>query len=171
MLLPAYCGLQLTYSARNFMPKKISFYEAWQDIFANLLSYNEPTKVEGLPNFACGMLALVLFGVFFFSFGIKIREKISSLLMLALIAVSCNINILNYIFHGFHFTNQIPYRFAFIFSFVLGASAYRAFDIIMQKGVKIYHFLFMLICPALYCFSTGTTMRSSLSMVHLRALS
>ena len=152
MLLPAYFGLQLTYSARNSMPKKISFYEAWQDIFANLLSYNEPTKVEGLPNFACGMLALVLFGVFFFSFGIKIREKISSLLMLALIAVSCNLNILNYIFHGFHFTNQIPYRFAFIFSFVLGASAYRAFDIIMQKGVKIYHFLFMLICPAAVLF-------------------
>ena len=152
MLLPAYFGLQLTYSARNSMPTKITFYEKWQDIFANLLSYNEPTKVEGLPNFACGMLALMLFGVFFFSFGIKIREKISSLLMLALIAVSCNINILNYIFHGFHFTNQIPYRFAFIFSFVLAASAYRAFDIIMKKGVKIYHLFFMLLCPAAVLF-------------------
>ncbi len=152
MLLPAYFGLQLTYSARNSMPKTITFYETWQDIFANMLSYSEPTKVEGLPNFACGMLALMLFGVFFFSFGIKIREKISSLLMLAVIAVSCNLNILNYIFHGFHFTNQIPYRFAFIFSFVLAASAYRAFDIIMKKGVKIYHFFFMLICPAAVFF-------------------
>ena len=148
MTLPAYFGLQLTYSARNSMPKVISVYEKWQDIFANLLSYSEPTKVEGLPNLACGMLALVLFGVFLFSFGIKIREKISSLLMLALIVVSCNINILNYIFHGFHFTNQIPYRFAFIFSFVLASSAFRAVDIIMKKGVKIYHPFFMLLGPA-----------------------
>ena len=152
MLLPAYFGLQLTYSARNSMPKSITFYEDWQDIFGNMLSYNAPTKVEGLPNFACGMLALMLFGVFFLSFGIKIREKISSLLMLALIAVSCNINILNYIFHGFHFTNQIPYRFAFIFSFVLAASAYRAFDIILKKGIKLYHLFFMLLCPAAVFF-------------------
>ena len=93
MLLPAYFGLQLTYSARNSMPKTITVYEKWQDIFANMLSYSEPTKVEGLPNFACGMLALILFGVFLFSFGIKIREKISSLLMLAIIAVSCNISV------------------------------------------------------------------------------
>ncbi len=148
MLLPAYYGLQLTYSANNSMPKTISFYEKWTDIFANMLSYNPPTKVEGLPNFACGMLAVMLFGVFLFSFGIKIREKAAALIMLAVIAVSCNMNILNYIWHGFHFTNQIPYRFAYIFSFVLVTAAFRAFDILLQKGIKIYHFFLMLICPA-----------------------
>lgn len=148
MLLPAYYGLQLTYSANNTMPKNITFYEKWTDIFANLLSYNKPAKVEGLPNFACGMLAVVLFGVFLFAFGIKIREKISALLMLALITVSCNINILNYIWHGFHFTNQIPYRFAFIFSFVLITAAFRAYDIILKKGIKLHYLLFMLIAPA-----------------------
>ena len=164
MLLPAYFGLQLTYSARNSMPKTITVYEKWQDIFANMLSYSEPTKVEGLPNFACGMLALILFGVFLFSFGIKIREKISSLLMLAIIAVSCNINLLNYIFHGFHFTNQIPYRFAFIFSFVLASSAFRAMDIIMKKGVKIYHIVFMLICPAAVFFLNWYSDREGFSI-------
>ena len=148
MLLPAYYGLQLTYSVNNSFPKNVTFYEKWTDIFANLLSYDAPAKVEGLPNFACGMLAVILFGVFLFSFGIKIREKVSALLMLALIAVSCNINILNYIWHGFHFTNQIPYRFAFIFSFVLITAAFRAYDIILKKGVKIYHLIFMLIAPA-----------------------
>ncbi|MBQ1518976.1 MAG: YfhO family protein [Ruminococcus sp.] len=163
MLLPAYFGLQLTYSARNTMPKNVTIYEKWQDIFANLLSYSEPTKVEGLPNFACGMLALMLFGVFFFSFGIKLREKISSLIMLAVITVSCNINILNYIFHGFHFTNQIPYRFAFIFSFVLASSAYRAMDIIMKKGVKICHLIFMLVCPAAVFFLKWYTTREKFS--------
>lgn len=159
MLLPAYFGLQLTYSARNTMPKTVTVYEKWQDIFANLLSYSPPTKVEGLPNFACGMLALMLFGTFLFSFGIKIREKISSLLMLALIAVSCNLNILNYIFHGFHFTNQIPYRFAFIFSFVLASSAFRALDIILKRGVKIYHVIFMLLCPGAVIFLKWYTER------------
>ena len=147
MLLPAYYGLKLTYSANNTMPREMTFYEDWKKIFANMLSYGEPTKVDGLPNFACGMLALLLFGVFVFSFGIKIREKISSLLMLGIIAVSCNMNILNFIWHGFHFTNQIPYRFAFIFSFVLAASAFRALDVILSRGIKIYQLIFMPVVP------------------------
>lgn len=147
MLLPAYYGLKLTYSAQNSFPQTVTFYEKWTDIFANMLSYSEPAKVEGLPNFACGMLAVLLFGVFIFSFGIKIREKIAVLISLAAIAVSCNMNVLNYIWHGFHFTNQIPYRFAFIFSFVLVAAAYRAYSVILYKGIKGYQLVLMLIAP------------------------
>lgn len=148
MLIPAYLGLQLTYSANNTFPKETTFYEKWTDLFANLLSFNQPAKVEGLPNFACGMLAVFLFGVFVFSLGIKIREKISVLVMLALIAVSCNMNKLDYIWHGFHFTNQIPYRFAFIFSFVLVSASFRAYDVMMKKGITIYQLILSLVAPS-----------------------
>ena len=147
ILLPAYFGLQLTHSADNTFPKDTSWYEKWTDIFANLLSYSTPAKVEGLPNFYCGMLPVLLFGVFIFSAGIKIREKISVLVMLGVVAVSCNMNKLNYIWHGFHFTNQIPYRFAFIFSFVLIACAFRAYDTMMKNGINAYQILLMLIAP------------------------
>ena len=148
MLLPAYFGLQLTYSANNTFPQEVSWYEKWTDIFANLISYSPPTTKEGLPNLACGMLAVALFGVFLFSGGIKIREKISGLLMLALIAVSCNMNQLNFIWHGFHVTNQLPYRFSFIFSFVLAAAAYRAYDAMAKKGITILQLLLLLPAPA-----------------------
>lgn len=148
ILLPAYFGLKLTYSANNSFPKDHAFYEKWTDIFANMLTYSEPSTKEGLPNFACGMLALVLLGVFIFAPKIRIREKISTVLILSFITVSCNLNILNYIWHGFHFTNMIPYRFAFIFSFVLIVSAYRAYDIIMKNGIKIYQIIFMTVFPA-----------------------
>lgn len=147
MLVPAYFGLQLTYSANNVFPKDTTFYEKWTDLSANLLSFSQPVKVEGLPNFACGMLAVFLFGVFVFSLGIKIREKISVLVMLAVIVVSCNMNKLNYIWHGFHFTNQIPYRFAFIFSFVLVAAAFRAYDVMIKKGITVYQLILSLIAP------------------------
>lgn len=157
ILLPAYFGLKMTYSDddrsligkfKYIFGKDTVYYEKWKDIFANTLSYSEPTKVEGLPNIACGMLAILLFGVFLFSFRIKFREKISSLLMLFIIILSCNMNKLNYIWHGFHFTNQIPYRFAFIFSFVLVAAAFRAYDIMLRNGIKVYQLVLMLIAPA-----------------------
>lgn len=147
MTLPAYFALKLTYSANNTFPATTTFYEKWTDIFANLLSFNAPAKVEGLPNFSCGMFSIFLFGVFVFSNGIKIREKICNIIMLAIIVISCNMNQLNYIWHGFHFTNQIPYRFAFIFCFVLIASAFRAYDIMLKKGITIYQFILTLIAP------------------------
>lgn len=161
MLLPAYYGLKLTYSANNTFPKEVSWYEDWQDIFANLISYSEPTNIEGLPNFACGMLAVTLFGVFLFSGGIKVREKIISLLMLAFIAVSCNMNKLNFIWHGFHATNQIPYRFSFIFSFVLVAAAYRAYEVMTGKGIKLYQILLLVPAPAIIFWLNYNTAKNS----------
>lgn len=148
ILLPAYKALQLTHGVNNTMPATIKWEHSWQEIFANLVSYKEPTSIEGLPNFACGMLAVTLIGVFIFSAGIKIREKISAVLLLALIAVSCNMNKLNFIWHGFHTTNQLPYRYAFIFSFILVVAAYRAYDAMTEKGIRLYHLPMLLIGPA-----------------------
>ncbi len=147
ILLPAYLGLQLTYSVENTFPREISWAEKWTDIFANLIGYQEPTHIEGLPNFACGMFAVTLFGVFLFSGGIKIREKITKVLMLGFIAVSCNMNVLNFIWHGFHTTNQLPYRYAFIFSFVFASAAYSGYCAIRDKGIKIYQIVLMLTGP------------------------
>jgi uncharacterized membrane protein YfhO len=151
LLIPAYYGLKLTYSINNHFPQQLTWYEKWYNILANLLSYSEPAKKEGLPNFACGMLAVVLFGVFLFSAGIKLREKITMTALLALIFVSCDLNVLNFIWHGFHTTNQIPYRFAFIFCFLLVTAAFRAYDVMTAKGIRIYQ-LFLLIAGPAFIF-------------------
>lgn len=148
MLIPSYLGLKLTYSANNTFPKEVRWAEKWQDIFADLISFVPPTTKEGLPNIACGMLAITLFGVFLFAGGIKIREKVAYVLLMALIIVSCNENQLNFIWHGFHITNQLPYRYAFIFSFMFVMAAYRAYDIMLEKGIKLYQFPLLLIGPA-----------------------
>lgn len=161
MLLPSYFALKLTHSANNVFPVKTEWHHKWQEIFGNLLSYSAPTEKDGLPNLACGMLALALIGVFIFSAGIKLREKISAVLMLALIAVSCNMNKLNYIWHGFHITNQLPYRYSFIFSFVLTAAAFRAYDIMTRRGIKIYQILLLILGPgAAFWFSYSSAKAS-----------
>ena len=46
---------------------------------------------------------------------------------------------LDYIWHGFHFTNQIPYRFSFLFSFVLLYMGYRAW--LVRDELKIWQIL------------------------------
>lgn len=149
ILLPSYYGLKITYSANNTFPEETIQNYKWNELFANMTSYKNPTALDGLPNFSSGMLAVMLFGVFMLSFGIKIREMGAYSLMLGLIAVSCNINKLDLIWHGLHVPNQIPHRYAFIFSFVLVAMAYRAYDVLLRNGIKAYQLLLMLVGPAL----------------------
>ncbi|MBP3380070.1 MAG: YfhO family protein [Ruminococcus sp.] len=161
MLLPSYFALKLTHSANNVFPQTTEWYHKWQEIFGNLLSYSPPTAKDGLPNLACGMLAVVLIGVFVFSAGIKIREKISAVLMLAIIAVSCNMNKLNYIWHGFHITNQLPYRYSFIFSFVLTAAAFRAYDIMTRRGIKIYQLFLLILGPGAVFWCSYSSVKAS----------
>ena len=85
-----------------------------------------PTYVEGLPNLYCGVFPIALGWLFLMSKNVKLRDKLCSLFLLILFICSFLFRQLDYIWHGFHFTNQIPYRFSFLFSFVVLYMAYRA---------------------------------------------
>lgn len=85
-----------------------------------------PTYMDGLPNLYCGVFPIALGFLFLLSKDVKIRDKLCATGLLVLFMVSFLFRQLDYIWHGFHFTNQIPYRFSFLFSFVLLYMAYRA---------------------------------------------
>ncbi len=151
ILLPTFFGLQLTHSASNTFPKSVTWYEGWRDILGNMLAFNEVTSKEGLPNLYCGLLPVLLLGVFLIARKIRFREKLTAVLLLAFLVVSCNMNILNFIWHGFHFTNMLPYRFSFLFSFVLLVAAYRAYQILLSEKFSIWQWLGMLASGAVFC--------------------
>ena len=85
-----------------------------------------PTYMDGLPNLYCGVFPIALGWLFLLSKDVKFRDKLCSVALLLLFMSSFIIRQLDYIWHGFHFTNQIPYRFSFLFSFVVLYMAYRA---------------------------------------------
>ncbi len=165
ILLPAYLGLMLTNSAENEFPKDITFYESWSSMISSVVGFQKPTAKEGMPNFYCGMFAVILLGVFIRSRKVKIREKIVTVIYLAFIIVSCNMNVLNYMWHGFHFTNMLPYRFSFLLSFILLAAGYRAFIVLKEErnpfdviALSVMAFIIMLIS---YTSQTEKTMISN----------
>ncbi|MBR4971806.1 MAG: YfhO family protein, partial [Oscillospiraceae bacterium] len=84
------------------------------------------TYVDGLPNLYCGVLPVALGFLFLLARNVKLRDKLCCVGLLVLFMLSFILRQLDYIWHGFHFTNQIPYRFSFLFSFVLLYMAYRA---------------------------------------------
>lgn len=136
--LPALAGLQNTQSSVNKFSTKfrlniasentlLGLVEAIGIVSSNMAGGLEPTFKEGLPNIYCGVGTIILAILFLGSKNVKLRDKLCSLFMLLFLIVSCIIRQLDYIWHGMHFTNMIPYRFTFLYSFIMLYMAYRAY--------------------------------------------
>lgn len=146
-MLPAFFGLQNTHAAGSSFPTGYQInigttndlagtLDAIKQVISCTGSFIEPTTTEGLPNIACGIVALVLGIMFMVSKKIKLREKIFNGCLLLFLIMSFIIRQLDYIWHGFHFTNMIPYRFSYLVSFILVLMAFRAFQVI--DGVNLF---------------------------------
>lgn len=159
LLLPTYYALQNTYSIHNTFPQHSTFYETWRNLLSQLLAYQIPTVKEGKPNLYCGVLCVVLVGMFLRARSIRIREKVGAILVLAFLLVSCNWNILNYLWHGCHFPNMLPYRFSFLFSFALLTLAYRAYLLLLERRMKWLDLIAMVLCSGVFLFLVYTTDR------------
>jgi uncharacterized membrane protein YfhO len=138
LILPAYFGLQNTHAAGSTFPTGyqinigssndlLGTLDAIRQVIANSIAFIKPATTEGLPNIACGVISIVLAIMFFLSKKIKRREKIFNICLLFLLVMSFIIRQLDYMWHGFHFTNMIPYRFSYLVSFILVVMAFRAF--------------------------------------------
>lgn len=136
MLLPTYLSMQNTYYISSNMPENIIFYNDALDVMNQLLPYSELTYRTGLPNLYCGMLIVILLAFYILSRTIELREKLLNIGLLTFLFLSLNINKLDFIWHGFHFPNQLPYRYTFVICFILIGMAYRALMRIDEVKVK-----------------------------------
>ena len=136
--LPALAALQTTQSSVNQFPvgfkMNIASENTWKGLLdamrqvaGNMGGGITPTFKEGLPNLYCGVGTIMLAFQFLMAKKVKLRDKICSVAMLIFLMLSFILRQLDYIWHGFHFTNMIPYRFSFLFSFVMLYMAYRAY--------------------------------------------
>ena len=153
--LPTYAALQTTNSSVNEWPSKVEMHIAeeqtfkgfWQafvktatNTFAAVKANNKAAANKGgMPNLYCGVFAAALAFLFITCKEVKWRDRICALLMLLFLNCSFIFKQLDYIWHGFHFTNEIPNRFSFIYSFVLLYMAYRAW--MLRKKMKPWQIL------------------------------
>ena len=145
--LPALAALQTTQSSVNAFPKGFrlniakesnwkGLFDAMRQVAGNMGGGLEPSFKEGLPNLYCGVITIPLAFLYLTCRKVKLRDKFCAVLMLLFFMVSFIIRQLDYIWHGFHFTNMIPYRFSFLFSFVMLYIAYRAY--LLRRHFKLW---------------------------------
>jgi len=148
--LPTLAALQTTQSSVNKFPQGfklniadsntvLGLLDAMRQVAGNMGGGIEPTFKEGLPNLYCGVGTILLACLFLSAKEVKTREKVCAVLLLAFFNVSFIIRQLDYIWHGFHFTNMIPYRFSFLHCFVLLCMAYRAW--LLRKKFRIWQLI------------------------------
>ncbi|MBQ3192018.1 MAG: YfhO family protein [Oscillospiraceae bacterium] len=135
--LPALAALQTTQSSVNKFPTSFrlnitsdhtirGLLDAMRQVAGNMGGSIKPNFKEGLPNVYCGIISVYLMFLYLASGEIRLRDKICAVGLLLFFNVSFIIRQLDYIWHGFHFTNMIPYRFSFLYSFVVLYMAYNA---------------------------------------------
>jgi len=135
--LPTLAALQTTQSSVNKFPEgfqlNMTTEDNWLGLFKTMIKVAgntnggiTPSFKEGLPNLYCGVFTTILAITYLFCKKIRVRDKICAVLLLLFFNISFIVRQLDYIWHGFHFTNMIPYRFSFLYSFVLLYMAYIA---------------------------------------------
>ena len=129
VLVPTYRILQNCSATNGTFPQEVKSYFTIFDFFANhftaLTTTIRSSGDDVLPNVYCGVLTLILLPLYFFTHSISKKEKAATLILLAVLYASFNLNFLNYIWHGLHFPNDLPYRFSFMYSFILLVMAYK----------------------------------------------
>lgn len=100
---------------------------AWPDFFHKLFlgGYDSITN-SGAPFVYCGFPVAVLALIFFFLPDVNWRNKLSGGVLLGFMALSMHLAPLDKIWHVFQYPNWFPYRYSFLFSFVVISLACRA---------------------------------------------
>lgn len=128
VLLPEIAALQSTASGDFNFPKTYEMYFSIFDMLARHIgNVQTETGLEHWPNIYCGVAVFMFFLLYLACKKIPVKEKAVFCGLLLLFFASFSINVLNFIWHGFHYPNSLPCRQSFIYIFLILSMCYRAY--------------------------------------------
>ncbi|MCI7814523.1 MAG: GtrA family protein [Lachnospiraceae bacterium] len=131
VLIPAYQALGMTESTSgNSFPTKIKLYTGLFSQLTQHFAAVEPITIADTQvglNAYCGVLVMMLVLLYLLDKNISLRKRIGYFVLTAFLYVSFDVNVLNYIWHGFHTQNGLPNRFAFLYIAMLLVMSFDAF--------------------------------------------
>ena len=121
--VPAYYAIRNTAASGAGFGGKIEFYHPVSEVLAGFLPFQKISLVYEVPNIYCGAVGILLCILSFF-IQKNIRKRICIISGCILFYLSLNCNILDYVWHGFHYPNQLPGRWSFCLIFLIVKQAY-----------------------------------------------
>ena len=122
------------------------------------------------PNISTGILSIALVLCFILNLDIKLKKKITYLLILGFFIAAFFIPQLDFIMHAFHVPNDLPYRYSFLYSFVFVTIA--AYGLMNIKKMK-YPFvaiIYVFLMALLLCISQDDWASITTNMVYINMI-
>ena len=137
VFLPAVFALQATASGEFHFPDTLSSYFSIFDMIARHIG-NVGTEIglDHWPNIYCGVAVLMFFLLYIGSRKIRAREKAVYCGLLLMFYASFSTNMLNFIWHGFHYPNSLPCRQSFIYIALMLTLCYKAYASLDSAPLK-----------------------------------
>ncbi len=155
--LKAYSGggrLNQTGFTEYTFTENMPFIQIFSKLFTGANSMNE--LVIGLPNIFCGILVVALVILYFMNKKIDVRRRRAAGVVLAIYLLTFYIHAFTLVMHGGTHTNWFPYRYSYVFSFLLICMAveeFRFLDDITEQDAK--RCFVVLLLAALIVFGTS----------------
>lgn len=129
VLVPEVMALQSTASGSSTFPKTFSSYFSIIDMIARHMGNVEvEIGLDHWPNLYCGVAVLMFFLLYLVCRKIPVREKAVCCSLLLFFYLSFSVNVLNFIWHGFHYPNSLPCRQSFIYICLLLTMCFHAYE-------------------------------------------
>ncbi len=133
-------------------------YDAFKTVVANDAPMVKPTSFSAeTPNLYCGFAVLILGILFCFCRRIPLRERIFCVVLLLFLSASMIFKLLDYVWHGLHVPNMLPFRYSFLWSLVAVYMAYRLYVQIFR--IRWWHLLLSALPLAFVIFCVVTVHR------------
>jgi len=168
--LKAYTGggrLDQTAITEFEFTENMPFIQIFSKLFTGANSTSE--LVNGLPNIFCGILVIALDIIYFINNAISIRRKCAACLVVVFYLLTFYINTLTLIMHGGTHTNWFPYRYSYVFSFLLICIAYEEFIYIADLTWELVKRcgIFLLICVILIFSNSYEFVSGAMAVIDL----
>lgn len=133
VLLPTFMALQKTIASSIGFYGELTLYHSLGDMLLRLLPFTKISLEFGPPNLYSGLIVFLLVLLNFFRKDKTNRQKVWLAFFLLFSYFSFNVNLFDFVWHGFHYPNQLPGRQSFLFSFSLISIAYPTWLYVQAK--------------------------------------
>lgn len=150
LLIPVYFALQATSAAGGNLPDIKTNFDFFDLIGRHLVATSPTIRSGNLPNLYCGVLSALCVPLFALNSGISLRRRVAFIGLWMVMGLSFVINWMDLLWHGLHSPNDLPYRFSFLYCFVVLLMAFQA--LMNLKHIKAKHVLAVCACAVTYLF-------------------
>lgn len=140
VLLPVFFILKSCSATSDNTPNTAESYFTLFDFiethFAALETTIRSSGNDILPNVYTSVLTIILVPLYFANGKIRFKEKAIYGILIALFFISFNNNYVNFFWHAFHFPNDLPFRYSYMYCFILLVVAFKALEKINELRVQ-----------------------------------